>query len=166
MKHYFELPGGQYDDKIVIIDYHTSSIITPEFQDLYNRAAGHKFAMESELDAALEKLIEHQNTPEPLQDPETLNKLASEHKLAVCNYEQAVKRVDDLDKRAVPQRLIENSVQVHIVDLYGNASSVTKLSFQALQAINNEIDKLKETAGCNKKSFRDALQNTAPGLPI
>lgn len=164
MKHLFELPKQfpQTDDKIVIIHYQTRAAITKEFEHDYNVACSDKWTAEQNLDDALYQLNYYQGTPEPLQDPEKLNALSWEHKLAVDEYERAVKKVHDLDNTLVNVELVERDLQITVVNLDGVSSPLRLYTVQDLQTINSELENLRQMVASNQKPFHDARQQDLP----
>jgi hypothetical protein len=153
MKHFFQLPFNS--DKIVVVEYYITHVITKEFQDSYNAACMDKLKAEQDVDDALL----HLQTAQP-----DSNALATAgHRSAVERMEAAAKLVEDLDQSPIPLQIRTDTITITIANLKGAQSFAgwwdvrCQLSFADLQQISREVQQLQERIAASTSPFRETL---------
>jgi hypothetical protein len=156
MKHFFELPG--YPDRIVVIDYLISHIISKEFQDEYDTAVGQRMKAEANVCETQEALQEAGENP-------ALD--AAAHKRAVETLEIAHQLVEELDQRLIPVMVDDNTVTISIAKMPGAfgppdyedaQNGWTKFSQQQWQKICEQLVELKYRVAATSTPFRDTQE--------
>jgi hypothetical protein len=152
MEHIFKLKGAI--DRVVIIDYWTTHVISPEMENNYNNACARKMDAEVAVSNALEELS--------CADEQGLTALkTAAHKNAVAALETAAKLVEDLDNTPVPLAVKTETILISFADMPGrfpgerSADVWTRLSHAQLVDISEQVTTLIYTVAKTTCPFRD-----------